>query len=536
EKYDSNGKEINYNIKEIDVDKTKYETTTIEDGYSFKIINKNIEKISVPVKKEWKGSIGEEVTINLLKGEEIVDSIKLSAENNWEGKFENLFKYDQETGAEAKYTVQEAAIDGYDSQVTGNINEGFTVTNTSEEKISIPVQKKWVGNPQEEVTINLLKDNDEVVKSVTLSSENSWKGEFKDVLKYDQETGEEIKYTVQEASTYAYTSQVTGNIEEGFTVTNISKEEIAIPVTKKWIGKPQEEITINLIKDDKEIIESIKLSAENNWEGKFEKLLKYDQETGEEIKYTVEEVTIDGYTSEVTGSKEEGFTVINKNIEKISIPVQKNWIGSPEEEVTINLLKYNNEVVKSIKLSAENNWKGEFEDLFKYDQETGKEIDYSIKEEAIEGYTSVYTGDKEVGFTVTNTITGKVSIGVTKEWVGKNSDEAKVTLLKNAEELETVTLNKGNNWQHTFENLEKYDSNGKEINYNIKEIDVDKTKYETTTIEDGYSFKIINKNIEKISVPVKKEWKGSIGEEVTINLLKGEEIVDSIKLSAENNW
>src|SRR5699024_6589700 len=158
------------------------------------------------------------------------------------------------------------------------------------------------------------------------------------------------------------------------------------------------------------------------------------------------------------------------------------------------------------------------------------------QEAAIDGYDSQVTGNINEGFTVTNTRTGKVSIGVTKEWVGKNSDEAKVTLLKNAEELETITLNKGNNWQHTFENLDKYDSNGEEINYNIKEIDVDKTKYETTTIEDGYSFKIINKNIEKISVPVKKEWKGSIGEEVTINLLKGEEIVDSIKLSAENNW
>src|SRR5699024_5849817 len=308
----------------------------------------------------------------------------------------------------------------------------------------------------------------------------------------------------------------------------------SIGVTKEWVGKNSDEAKVTLLKNAEEL-ETITLNKGNNWQHTFENLDKYDS-NGEEINYNIKEIDVDKTKYETT-TIEDGysFKIINKNIEKISVPVKKEWKGSIGEEVTINLLK-GEEIVDSIKLSAENNWEGKFENLFKYDQETGAEAKYTVQEAAIDGYDSQVTGNINEGFTVTNTRTGKVSIGVTKEWVGKNSDEAKVTLLKNAEELETITLNKGNNWQHTFENLDKYDSNGEEINYNIKEIDVDKTKYETTTIEDGYSFKIINKNIEKISVPVKKEWKGSIGEEVTINLLKGEEIVDSIKLSAENNW
>ena len=48
----------------------------------------------------------------------------------------------------------------------------------------------------------------------------------------------------------------------------------------------------------------------------------------------------------------------------------------------------------------------------------GEAIDYTVEEVALDGYSSTMTGDMENGFTIVNTIEGKRSIGVTKEWVG----------------------------------------------------------------------------------------------------------------------
>src|SRR5699024_10075737 len=351
EKYDSNGKEINYNIKEIDVDKTKYETTTIEDGYSFKIINKNIEKISVPVKKEWKGSIGEEVTINLLKGEEIVDSIKLSAENNWEGKFENLFKYDQETGAEAKYTVQEAAIDGYDSQVTGNINEGFTVTNTRTGKVNFDVIKEWHNTDNQEdnnlegirpVNVHLVRGlktedgrhddvEEEVIEEFTLSAQNNWTYTFEDLDEYD-ENGNEYYYYIHEIEIPGFTSTVHGEIGIDKEIVLVNKkidiEKINIPVNKIWKNNldiieteaPSMTITLILKDDMSNEVSRLRLNSNNNWSGVFEDIPKYrlkDDNTLENIKYEIVEVTVDGYETEIVGSDELGYTVINKSIKPI---------------------------------------------------------------------------------------------------------------------------------------------------------------------------------------------------------------------------
>ena len=59
-----------------------------------------------------------------------------------------------------------------------------------------------------------------------------------------------------------------------------------------------------------------------------------------------------------------------------------------------------------------------FENLLQYDVKTGEAIDYTVEEVALDGYSSTMTGDMENGFTIVNTIEGKRSIGVTKEWVG----------------------------------------------------------------------------------------------------------------------
>lgn len=103
----------------------------------------------------------------------------------------------------------------------------MTATNKldTESKIdSIPVEKVWAddsGSKQSDVTVTL-SNNGEVVDTVTLGQSNSWEGAFEDVPKYNAD-GTLITYTaddVQESEVEGYTSIVSGDMSNGFTVTN----------------------------------------------------------------------------------------------------------------------------------------------------------------------------------------------------------------------------------------------------------------------------------------------------------------------------
>lgn len=92
------------------------------------------ECVSVSVKKVWADSAAahpEKVTVNLLNGGTVIDSIELSEGNGWAGSFDDLPKLAID-GSEIEYTVAEVAVDGFTSEVTGNMASGFTITNTAE--------------------------------------------------------------------------------------------------------------------------------------------------------------------------------------------------------------------------------------------------------------------------------------------------------------------------------------------------------------------------------------------------------------------
>ena len=62
---------------------------------------------------------------------------------------------------------------------------------------------------------------------------------------------------------------------------------------------------------DGEEKETLTLNAANQWKGEFKNLYKYDQTDGHEIQYTVKEVTVEGYTSAISGTAQTGFTITN---------------------------------------------------------------------------------------------------------------------------------------------------------------------------------------------------------------------------------
>ncbi len=240
------------------------------------------------------------------------------------------------------------------------------------------------------------------------------------------------------------------------------KEKTSISVEKKWNGKEGQSATVHLLANGTEV-DSVTLTSEDDWKHTFSDVDKYSN--GEEIEYTIVEDEMEGYASKVTGNAQDGFVVTNTSTTR-DVKVTKQWNGTSTDSVTIHLLADGQEVASTV-LNADNNWTYTFENV-------DKDADYTITEDKIEGYTSTVTGNAEDGFVVTNTqnevLSDTIDIPVQKKWVGKTGSEAVIHVFANGTKVKEVTLTENNNWKYTFEDLPKYDENGLEIDYSIKEV------------------------------------------------------------------
>ena len=477
-KFDTtDGHAIVYTVDEVDVPNyTKGISGTAATGFT--VTNTITGKVSVPVTKVWVGPQASSAKVTLFADGVEKDSVTLNAANGWAHTFTNLDKYNN--GTEIVYTVTEEPIANYDSVVTGNAANGFTVTNTNTEKTAVDVTKTWVGTPAASVTIKLFADGIEK-ETVTLTAADNWTHTFTNLDKYAND-GHEIVYTVDETPVTNYTKAITGDAANGFTITNTITGKVNIPVTKVWVGPEATSAKVTLYADGVEK-DSVTLNAANNWVHVFANLDKYNN--GTEIVYTLTEEPISNYDSAITGDVATGFTVTNTNTEKVAVDVTKNWVGPATDSVTIKLLADGVEVENAV-LTATDNWMHTFSNLPKYAAD-GHEIVYTVDEYDVPSYVKAIEGTSTTGFTVTNTITGKVDIPVTKVWVGPATDSVTVNLYADGVKVDTVQLTAANQWKHTFANLDKYE-NGREIVYTVDEVLIPgyKTKI-TGDVQTGFT-------------------------------------------------
>ena len=214
-----------YKVKEIaapngyDIDENEYTVQVFDDVGGTITVKDKSNKTTVKVKKEWVGPKGGPVTIHLLADDvDTGKTVTLNNGNNWEDTFSNLAKYKAD-GTAIAYTVKEDAVTNYTSSVSGDATNGFTFTNTNNENTSVKVKKEWVGPKGGPVTIHLLADDVDTGKTVTLNNGNNWEDTFSNLAKYKAD-GTAIAYTVKEDAVANYTSSVSGDATNGFTVTN----------------------------------------------------------------------------------------------------------------------------------------------------------------------------------------------------------------------------------------------------------------------------------------------------------------------------
>ena len=458
DKYATDGHEIAYTVDETPVaGYTKAISGTAATGFT--ITNTITAKVSVPVTKVWVGTAATSATVKLYADGTEKDTVTLTAADNWTHTFSNLPKFDTTDGHEIVYTVDEVDVPNYTKGISGTAATGFTITNTITGKVSVPVTKVWVGPQASSAKVTLFADGVEK-DSVTLNAANGWAHTFTNLDKYNN--GTEIVYTVTEEPIANYDSVVTGDATNGFTVTNTNTEKTSVDVTKTWVGTPAASVTIKLFADGVEK-DTVTLTAADNWTHTFANLDKYAAD-GHEIVYTVDETPVTDYVKAITGDAANGFTITNTITGKVNIPVTKVWVGPEATSAKVTL--YADGVEKdSVTLNAANNWVHVFANLDKYNN--GTEIVYTLTEEPVANYDSTISGDAATGFTVTNTNNEKVSVDVTKNWVGPATDSITIKLLADGAEVESAVITAADNWMHTFSNLPKYAADGHEIVYTV---------------------------------------------------------------------
>ena len=436
------------------------------------ITNKPI-KTSVPVTKIWVGPKAGPITVHLLAdGTDTGKTLTLNEAGNWKGSFDGLRKYKTD-GTEIIYTVKEDDVANYTNAITGDIASGFTITNTNTEKVDVSAKKEWVGPKAGPVTVHLLADGTDTGKTLTLDEAGNWTGTFSSLDKYKAD-GTAIVYTVKEDDITNYTSTTTGDATTGFTITNTNTEKVNISGTKTWDdnnnqdGKRPASITVNLLKNGTKVdSKTVTPDASGDWKYSFDGLDKYNAD-GTEITYTVSEDAVDSYTVTVTGTDiKNSYTP-----EITSVTVTKAWVGPKTNSVTVHLLADGTDTGKTVTLSDANSWTDSFSGLDKYNAD-GTEIVYTVKEDDVANYTNTITGDTTTGFTITNTNTEKVNVPVKKEWVGPKTNSVTVHLLADGTDTgKTVTLSDANSWTDSFSGLDKYNADGTEIVYSVKEDEV----------------------------------------------------------------
>ena len=250
------GKEIKYTVSEDSV--PGYKATV--SGYT--VTNKYDPSIDVTVTVIWDDNNDklekrpDYITLTLkgyVGGKEAVTVEKTMVPvtgTPMEVVFDGLDKYD-EAGNEISYTVvEEAAVKDYSTTY-----DGLTVTNKiSEEKITLKVEKKWTksntaGNSASHptsVVFDIYANGIDSGMDITVSnySGNTWpkttSNTINNLPKYDK-NGSEIEYTVVEHSftdDKYYTTSVSGNASNGYTVTNNRVGDKAIVnVSAVWIDE-----------------------------------------------------------------------------------------------------------------------------------------------------------------------------------------------------------------------------------------------------------------------------------------------------------
>lgn len=496
----TNGQEVDYSVRELGtIEPYIPSITTDENGLATTITNSYTPEVTqLSGEKIWNDSNNQDgkrpdsVIVNLLADGEEVDQkiVTPNQDGQWVYEFTNLTVY--QNGKKINYSVTEDTVPDYSTEVNGT-----TIVNSyTPGKTSVSIAKMWddqnnqdnlrPNNIQVQLYGETTQGKTPIGTAVTLDETNQWATMWSDLPLMDN--GEQIKYTVEEVKQSVnlpgYTTTVDDSNHGNIIITNRHDVEMTtIQGQKIWNdgdnqdGIRPDQITVILYANGVETNRKI-VSESENWVYEFNDLPVYSQ--GEKIKYTVEEVPVSGYESEL-----DGASIKNTHIpETTTITGAKTWHDKDNQDgirpgsLIIILFANGTEVARQT-VTEETNWVYEFRNLPK--NSNGQEIDYTIEEGPVPGYDS-----KIEDINLLNThVVDKTKISGNKLWDDENNNDRKrpesitVYLYADGELIKQQEVKPDSDgvWSYEFDHLDK-NKDRKEIQYTIKEEQV--PYYETT--------------------------------------------------------
>ncbi len=326
------------------------------------------ERTEVSVLKEWVGLAEESVEVTLyrqLEGSDVKDAlhvVELNDDNDWTHTWENLYVdiVTEDGKVNYIYTVEEAELDRYLTEITGDATNGFVITNTR--KTYAIGDYTWIDTNkdgiQDEDELNLEGVIVELYDEKGNKLDETTTDEFGRYLFDELEAGTyRVKFTLtpDQKALYEFTSQNAGDdktedsdadVLTGWTVDIVLNDEneylssnedyefddvkatmgidptwdagvvlrarTTVTVSKVWVGGPTEkpDVEVVLLRNGAPLGDPVTLNDVNEWTHTWENLYVTD-EAREAYVYTVAEVSTEGYLVDITGDADRGFVVTN---------------------------------------------------------------------------------------------------------------------------------------------------------------------------------------------------------------------------------
>ncbi len=461
-KYDDNGKEISYDVKEDPKEAAALGFTGIRDYTNYNITNiPTPDKTVLKVTKIWNDNNNSankrphEITVGLYNGDghgptnyKNTATLSDDPKSNWSTEFTNL----PATGiSDPNWYISEDSIANYihtsDSNNYDNPNDKV-ITNTL--ATSLTVTKKWTDSTGKDITSNdypaiqvQLYQNDKakndgkdepVGKPITLNSANDWTDTFKineptdsrdnpdqttKLPVYDSD-GNKITYHAEEVassipsgyssnpeySTNADGTKVTITNKQADT-TNPADDTTNLNVTKIWHDDNNkdnlrpDQVTVHLFKNGIEI-DKADLNKNNSWAHNFTGLDK-------NAKYTVTEDKVANYSTNIDNTSSTDVQITNTHTpatttttdNKTNLTVKKSWNDNNNQDN----LRPNQVTVHLLKNGKIIDQPVTLSSLNAWSY-TWNDLDkngkYTVQEDTVAGYTTMQSDSNGV-ITITNT-------------------------------------------------------------------------------------------------------------------------------------
>lgn len=496
-------------------------------------------------------------------------TVKADADGNWTKTWTDLPKYN--AGKEIEYTVEESGLP-----------EGYTITTTKDEEtgaiilknsytpkgVDIAVSVNWNdadnqdGLRPEFVEAELYAGDASTGKKVKLTADNEWKATFEGLAV--NKNGKPIEYSLVSTKAEGYEIKTTGSATEGLVLNYThAVKTVDVKATVVWAdgnnrdGVRPETVSLQLKADGENLGDVITVNEKSKWTKTWTGLGEY--KAGKKVVYTVEVVGLkggeDGYTAEITGDAETGFTITATHVPAVAeIKASVNWDDADNQDairpefVEAELYAGDVSTGKKVKLTADNKWTASFGEMdLKKD---GKTIEYTLVATKADGYECTVEGSPAKGLVLKYShTTYKTDVTVTTKWDdAENQDGIRpntysVQLTADGEAVgDAITLNEAGNFTKTWKGLEKNKA-GKAITYSVKASDIAKGYEAVVSSTESGIVVTLTHTPEVADIAVSAAWDdadnqdalrpASVEAEVLAN---GEATGNKVTLTAEGEW